>query len=214
MRSDYLSWSVAIVMSLLLHSLMFLNGGAQMGVDDVHAIRVPTITRLNFKQVTIEPVPEVKRQIENKIIEPVKTPATDPVVVKKKIAPIEPLAEVEPVRQVVTTSQNRGEQTDNSSDDASFKKRQQYLHELMRHIESYKYYPRAARKRAVEGSVKLSFVLRDDGRYEQLVLDSGEPLLRNAAQVTLESALPFPLPVEEIGLSRHIEFIMMYSLSD
>ena len=91
--------------------------------------------------------------------------------------------------------------------------RQQYLHKLLSHIESFKFYPRAARRRSLQGNVKISFILRDDGYYEQLTLDGGHTALVKAAQQALESAMPLPVPPKDIELSRQIEFSMVYSLT-
>ena len=92
------------------------------------------------------------------------------------------------------------------------RERQQYLHKLLSHIESFKFYPRAARKRLLEGDVKISFLLRDDGCYEQLSIDGRHTLLVNATRDALESAIPLPLPPKDIDISNKIEFVMAYSL--
>jgi len=214
MQSDYYSWSAAILLSLLLHSMLLLNGGAMMGADNVPVLQVPTITRLTFNQVVAKPVLDPPRPIEKKKIKPVKKIKPEPVPAKKQSQLVEQVPVVEPKRQVAAVPQSAGEQVINPTDGILERKRQQYLHELMKHIESFKYYPRAARRRAIEGNVTISLVLSGDGFYEQLELDGSPSILVKATETTLDSATPLPLPEDGVKLPKQIEFTMMYSLSD
>ena len=214
MQSDYASWGTAILVSMLLHSLIFMQSGARIGAENASVMQAPVITRLNFQMLEERPVPEAPPPVEKPRPKPVKKKKPEPVPLKKKTPPPKPVEKPEPVMQPVAQPQTRGQQVVQPSEGLLQRKRQQYLHELLRHIESYKFYPRAARRRALEGSVKVGFVLRDDGYYEQLVLDGRRKLLVNAARQALEAARPLPAPPRDIGLSRKIEFSMEFSLAD
>jgi periplasmic protein TonB len=218
--SEIVSWAVAILLSMLVHAMIFMHGSVRPGVQNAPVAESRHVTRLNFSQAVQEPVPEEPRPIEKPPPKPkpVKTskpkpkpkPETRPV---KKIQPPKPVEKAVPLRQTTSAAQVRGQQVSKSSDGLLQARRQQYLHELLSHIESFKFYPRAARRRAIEGDVKISFVLRDDGHYEQLVLDGDESMLVKAAREALESAVPLPAPPGDINLSGRIEFTMAYSLS-
>jgi len=119
----------------------------------------------------------------------------------------------EALAQATSPPPVQGRQVSRATDGLLQARRRQYLHELLSHIESYRFYPRAARRRSIQGDVNISFRLRDDGRYEQLELDGNESVLVSAAQQALESAVPLPAPPDGIGLSGRIEFTMAYSLT-
>jgi len=67
--------------------------------------------------------------------------------------------------------------------------------------------------RSLEGEVKVSFVLLDNGSYRQLKLDGGHPVLVKATRSALESAVPFPTPPKGMILPERLELTMSYSLA-
>lgn len=203
-----------------------------MDLEIPNVSRSPLITHLSFKQPVDSVVPDkpppVKQQpmpvkkiepkpIKKKIIKkkPVKKkPVKKKQIKKEKIVKrIEPVKKIEPVRQIAPAAQTQSQQVSRPSANLFQHERQQYLHKLLSHIESFKYYPRSARRRSLEGDVKVSFLLRDDGYHEQLKLDGRHSILVKAARQALESAMPLPLPPKDIGVSGQIEFVMAYSLS-
>ena len=213
MQSDFTIWSAAILLSLLAHSMMFMQSGAQMGVENALAVNEPRITRLSFNQPADRPVLDKPRPPEKKPARPVKK--AEPRLVKKEqyIEKTQAVKKTEPTRQLALPPKVQGRQVSHSSEGILQAKRQQYLHKLLSHIESFKFYPRSARRRLEEGEVKISFVLQDDGYYEQLELDGRQAVLVSATREALESARPLPVPPEDLSLSRQIEFIMEYSLT-
>jgi protein TonB len=213
MQSDAISWSVAILLSLLVHGMMLMQKGAQMGAENSPASEALHITRLNFSQVVEKPVLDEPRPIEKPPAKPAALSRPKPVGAAKKVQPLKRVEKTEPVRQTKSPPQVQGRKVSKSSDGLLQAKRQQYLHELLSHIESFKYYPRAARRRSIEGSVNISFILRDDGHYEQLELDGAEAILVNATRQAMESAAPLPAPPDDIVLSDRVEFTMAYSLA-
>jgi len=90
---------------------------------------------------------------------------------------------------------------------------QRYLGELLAHIERNKYYPRAARRRHVEGRVRVAFMLLDDGRIMDIKVDSGPGLLRSAARHTLERAVPMPRPPDDVDCPLAVRYEMRYRLN-
>ena len=222
MQSDTINWSAAILLSLLVHSMMFMSRGAQMGAESAPMLPSPLVTRLSFNNPLDRLVPDKPRPVEKKEpapeLKPVKKIEPEKVLPKppKKeeiIQQTEPIEKNEAVRQLASAPQVQGQQVSHSTEGLLQYERQQYLHKLLSHIESFKFYPRAARKRYIEGEVRVSFMLRDDGFYEGLVIDSGRGILANAAREAMESAMPLPVPPSNIDISRRIEFTMEYSLA-
>ena len=226
MHSDHFNWGVAILLSSLLYGAMFLQKGARMGTEISIAMPTPVITRLTFNQTAfnqevppeikpVKPQPRPKPKAELKPEpkpEPVKKTRPKAVAVKK-VKPVEKIEKNEPVKQAAATPQSHGQQVSVSSEKILQQKREQYLQKLLSHIESFKFYPRAARRRSMEGNVIIVFTLQDDGSYQQLVLDGKRSILVNATRMALEAATPLPVPTDDLAFSRQIKFTMVYSLS-
>lgn len=76
-----------------------------------------------------------------------------------------------------------------------------YLNQLRQQIGKEKFYPRQARHKAEEGTVKVGFVLHKNGEISdmKIVLSSGYQLLDQAALRAVKKASPFqPIP-EDLG---------------
>lgn len=87
-----------------------------------------------------------------------------------------------------------------------------YLSRLQAHIESYKYYPRSARKQGIQGAVGVRFELHEGGRISPAKCSGGHRLLRHAAERAIQDSLPLPAPPEKMRLPLDIHFEMHYTL--
>ena len=193
-----------------------------MGIEHQGITPSPLITRLTFSQKTeaiaeVPPVikPKIKPEVKPKVkpkTKPIKKSEPKPVTTKTP-KPAENIEKTETLKQTAAQPQPQGQQVSVSSERLLQQKRAQYLQKLLSHIESFKYYPLAARRRLIEGNVKISFTLQDDGSYEQLVLDGERSVLVNATRMALEAAVPLPAPTEGVELSGQIEFAMVYALT-
>jgi len=83
---------------------------------------------------------------------------------------------------------------------------------LLTHIEGYKFYPRAARRRGIEGEIRVSFTLLDNGKMKDLQVTGDQSVLVSAAQQAMEDAVPLPLPPSSMKLPRKIDISIVYSL--
>ncbi len=211
-RQDYATWTAGIMLSLAVHAGLFFNAGAQLGMAEATSASVPLTTRLNFNQ---EPKPEPVEEIKPEPVKPKHKPKPKPKpiepepVKQEKIIPPEP----EPVVQQIVKPQPKGQAT--QVKDALFIKRQQemYMHDLLTHIEGYKFYPRVARRRGIEGEVKVTFTLLANGKLKNMQLEGGQTVLRQAAKQAMEDAVPLPLPPSSMALPREIKIGIVYSLS-
>lgn len=191
-----------------------------MGIDNSPIMSPPLVTHLTFKQSvfnqsteTIADTPPVfnkpKPRRKPEAIKKIKPEAAT----IKKTHPLKKIEKTEPVKQTASRPQPQGQPASLSSKKILQQKRALYLQKLLNHIESFKFYPRAARRRAIEGDVKISFMLRDDGGYGQLVLNGERSVLINATRMALNAAIPLPTPDHDLELTRQIEFSMAYSLN-
>ena len=78
MQSDAINWSVAILLSLLVHSIILMGNGARMGKENAIVLQTPVITRLNFNQPVEETALDEPRPIEKKQPKPVKKVEAEP----------------------------------------------------------------------------------------------------------------------------------------
>ena len=89
--------------------------------------------------------------------------------------------------------------------------RQRYLARLLRHIDQFKRYPPVARRRRIEGDVRLVFVPTSAGEERGARALSGPPVLRRAALRALARARPLPLPPPGWGMEA-VRFTMRFRL--
>lgn len=87
-----------------------------------------------------------------------------------------------------------------------------YLRTLFAHIEARKYYPPSARRRHLEGQVRVSFTIDADGGVSDLKASEGHPQLEEAARQTVRSALPLPLPAGGVTLPFALSYRMDFRL--
>ncbi len=87
---------------------------------------------------------------------------------------------------------------------------------IMQHIEQYKTYPYIARKRHIQGKVKVSFDLQADGQIKNLILEGRHSILVRASRKAVKLALPMPMQGIDSLTSRmlplKLSFYMDYQL--
>jgi protein TonB len=101
-----------------------------------------------------------------------------------------------------------------SQDAAASSSRDHYLTSVLRAIEARKRYPTAARRRRLEGQVRVSFRLGRDGAVTGLKCAGGHPWLCRAATQAVAAAAPLPpLPPGLLGQAPlTVQFRMDYVL--
>ena len=211
----------AVALSLLLHGLLFLNfGGAPAGIKQP----IESVTRLSFLAPTPEPavVPEVMPEVieqkpEKKQLKPVPKPVKK-VAKKKVVKPVEKVvqekvSEPEPVVAAAAAPSVAAVSTPQIDEGLIKRETERYLTEVMAHIEQHKWYPKAARRRGIEGEVHVRFTLFPDGTARQLVVENGPSVLLAAAKQAVEKAVPMPTPPKAIHCPLECEFRMAFNLN-
>lgn len=211
-------WSSAFIMSLLLHLTLFWPGFFVLSAEDGKARQQAGVTRLSFrvaaKPPPPAPVPEVKPQPKQPPEPPKpKLPKPKPVEQKlvKQAVPVEPMAEVEPATEPVVDSTSVPLEVAGDPQQLEQAKRS-YLGQVLAHIESHKFYPRAARRRGLQGVIQVSFVLHKNGRITNLMLEDGHEVLRMAVAEAMQAALPLPLPPRDVPCPLRVNFSMEFKL--
>ncbi len=229
-RYDRVIWAGAVVVSALLHGLLFFNTGSVAGNSKpVKSER--TVTRVSFRSVTAPQTPQVAAEaarevevIEAREQEPQPKPKPLKKAPRAKTLRQPETKPAQPERQEQMPSAVSTVEAENSpaatevvsgtvEDPALIEKaKQEYLRRLMTHIEACKEYPRAARRRRIEGDVRVSFSLQAEGGVAALQAEGGHRLLAGAARQAVECATPMPPPPENLVLPWQVSFTMRFSL--
>jgi protein TonB len=209
-------WSGAVIVSLGLHLALFWPGAFTLSADEGKARQPVGATRLSFrvaaKPQPLAPVPEVKpqpkppeppkpRPPEPKPVEPRPVKKSVPAEVVQASEP-EPVAESAPAPVETAGDPLQQEQA-----------RQHYLGQLLAHIEGHKFYPRAARRRGLQGVIQVSFVLHENGQISEIMLEHGHEVLRRATEEAVHAALPLPLPTPDVVCPLRVSFGMEFKLN-
>lgn len=208
--------AAAFAVSAVIHAAWFIQFGGTTGVRQAeHPVR-NTVTRLSFSApmpVTppehVKPKPKPKPKLKPKQKHKQK-PKARPRPVKKKPRPRpvkksvfkprpEPVPELEETHESDVPVQAATTPTAVSSTQAIdegliVRDRQRYLAQIMARIEKHKWYPPAARRRGLEGNMRIRLFLSSDGSIRSIVVEGGHRLLRFATRRAVEEASPLPEP--------------------
>jgi protein TonB len=224
------SFFVAAVISIAVHA----TAAVYLGHYDAPFADQPQ-SAASVMQISLAPTRPAAPQPEP-ILPPIPEPEPPPPPLPGKPVPKpevrrEPLPEPEPVIEPVPVSNAVPETTELVEEPiaastyteapvdkpaldqvALANERESYLLRMLAHIDSHKFYPRKARRRGMEGEIKIAFYLRKDGSIRDLQITGGSRVLRRAAKQAVQKALSLPPPPESMHLQEQIRFGMVYRL--
>ena len=223
---DIKPWLVSLTLAVMVHAsvLLYWDGSIQPGISS--DINEPQTIHLSFSKVVVDvPVPEKKlsKPVHQKKVTLKKT-ETKKLETKKADIPRSEVVRVnKPETQLSETAKNESREkvSERESQLVSPQQarpapdrqvQQAYLLRLVRHIEKFKFYPGAARRRGVEGFVSIRFIISQQGEVMSLELSSPQRILKQAAEEAIHSAEPLPLPDEAGLVNQQIQFKMHYAL--
>ena len=221
-HAEHSSFIVAAVISLAVHAtaVVYLEHYASPLADQPQStVSLMQISLAPARPAAPEPEPETRPRPEP----PPPPPAPKPEVRKKPLP--DPVIEPPPASTEVAETTELIEEQIATSDyvEAPVDKpalaqvalqdeRESYLLRLLEHIDNHKFYPRIARRRGVEGEIKVAFYLRKDGSISNLQVTGGSKVLRKAAKQAVQQSLSLPPPPDSIPLQEQIRFGMVYRL--
>jgi len=228
-------WSLrvgALLASLLLHGLLFWDTGSTAG-NNAQQQAKRTVTHVSFRSAAApQTAPQPQKEVAAKPPEAEVTEAPEPSPVPqppkreqraKKARQLKPTTEPTP-QQEISPSVPTTEEAEKSpvaaetvagtvQDPALIEQaKQEYLRRLMAHIEAHKEYPRAARRRRIEGDVRVVFTLHRGGAVSGVNTEGGHHLLAEAARIAVERATPMPAPPETLSLPWEVAFTMRFTI--
>jgi protein TonB len=231
---------VAVAVSVALHAIWFVQSGGVPGAMQANTPTRTTVTRLTFatpepvarpepvalQEPVMEPLPKPDPVVQKPKPIPVKKPKPvkkkQPVLkAKRKTKPVtekidKPSVPVEPVQVAsapAAASPAAMVPAAPAIDEGLIEReRQRYLASLMAHIEQYKWYPKSARRRRIEGMVHVDFTLFADGSTSDISVKNASPVLLAAAREAVAKAVPMPPPPAVIDCPMKCEFKMSFNL--
>ncbi len=185
----------AIAISILLHGavVFFVLKETSMSADMIMAEQ-PIVTQIRLDYIP-EPEPEQKKEPE---------PEPDPEPTPR------PKPKPKPKPKVKKQPKAQPEQKEIKS--ASPQKRHAYLSSLIRKIERNKFYPRPARRRNLQGKIRVNVTVLCNGNISGLSVSGGHKLLKDAAAQAVRKAAPFSSPPGGVGCPLPISYSMKFSV--
>lgn len=203
----------AIAASLALHGALLLQTGGSTGSLESPE-RAESITRLSFSK----PAPVPESMTEKPQPEPEIKPEPKPEPEKKALKKAKELPKEEkpeptpPAEMAAATPAEQATQAPQLDEGMVQSRTKAYLATVIAHIERHKWYPKAARRRGIQGHVEVEFMLLPDGTIRAAAVDNGPELLLDAARKTLERAAPLPQPPPDIHCPIKCSFRMQFAL--
>ena len=222
-----LGWRlVAVAASLFLHLLVVLEWSERQLIAAATPVQSPQplFVQVDFPQPVSDavmppaetPPPRVEKPPEPKPKpEPRPTPKPKPVPKPKPEPRPKPdtLAATEPVKTPAPASEPAPvSPPPPAAARQAVEVREAYLARLLAEIEKNKFYPSIARRKNLQGTIRVSFRLGCDGRVDRLDVQGKHSLLRKAAGKAVEASIPLPEVPPEIDCPFQVDYAMAYSL--
>lgn len=185
----------AIAISILLHGavVLLVLKESTMSADTIMTEQ-PVVT-----QIRLDFVPEPEPVVEP---EPEPEPETKPT----------PRPKPKPKPKPKKKKQRKAQMAQKEIKSGSPKKRHAYLSSLIRKIERNKFYPRSARRRNLQGKIRVSVNVRCNGSISGLRVSGGHKLLKDAAAKAVRKAAPFQRPPSGVGCPLPISYSMKFKV--
>ncbi len=172
------------------------------------------------KQKKVQKVEPFHKKVIKKFVKVKKTPVKKPEILQNKVPVKEEIKEKEAeiIKKIATPAEQKPQRekktkiVKNEIFEKKISDKEQYIKEnlakIYNLIKENLYYPRTARKRGIEGSVTVRFILHKDATVTQITtISSNSGILTRAAIKTIaELSGKFPKPSSELMLSVPIRY--------
>ncbi|WP_455756173.1 TonB family protein [Sulfurimonas sp.] len=186
-------------------------------IKEVHVSVITQVASQKQKQKIkeekkVKPKPKTKPKPKPKPIpqpvkeEPISEPFEEPVKEKTTDENVEPVEEVAKV--VDTTTETKSEI--NSAVIAV--KRDIFIADLIKRINSNKSYPNMARRRHIEGIVDVRFKILMDGNVNDIEITSGRKIFRRSAIQAIDKSFPIDIDTSIFDFPKEFKIKIAYIL--
>jgi len=165
----------------------------------------------------VEKEPEVKKEvIPEPVVEKITPKTVQKVEKKKPVKKEKKKTRKKPIKKKVSkkktsqkkTSQRQASKQQNHSSKAE---RNKFWNALRRKIDSHKFYPRIAKKRGMEGIVKVKFTILANGNVGHITVQ-GPKIFHNSAKNAVKSTFPISVKKAPIALPASINITLRYQM--
>ena len=153
-----------------------------------------------------EPKPKPKPKLEPKPI---------PELVEKNL--ISETLEDEPASEPVKAEQTKNKKLPSKTNatinkDMTEAKKQIFLADLIKRINSNKSYPHTARRRSVEGTVEIEFMILADGNVKDIKIISGKKIFKKSATDAIRNSFPVKIDSTLFSFPKKFKINITYIL--
>ena len=229
-------WGTALSAAIAVHALAFAvwywvpDAPIDAGAGGISIALAPAVSvRDDQAQTEVletqEPLPIEEQPVVRPLPEPDPQPVLEPVIetrvqpVERALEPREAQPAASSAPAAVSTASNQAS-TGNAAAEVGVgnaNAKADYVALIADRLARFKRYPRAARRRGLQGVAKLAFTVRRDGAlvtYE-IVQSAGYQVLDREVQSTLERALPMPpFPPELLGQTLDVIVPIRFELTN
>lgn len=190
----------ALFFSIVIHGIFFIQTHRNYPASVAQAEKVST-------RITVSIVyPREKKRIE--VVE-TKFELGNKNRVKRDVKNTQQDVVLEPAQQAAQKINAKVHRDQNNKKNIV---KENFISQLLNHIERHKYYPRMARSRGIEGDINVSFRLMTDGNITDLVVNGEQAVLRHAANGAINKAVPMPSCPKEINCPIHVNYVMQFQI--
>ena len=91
-------------------------------------------------------------------------------------------------------------------------KRNLFIEQMRQAIDKNKIYPNSARRRAIEGEVKMSFTLQADGSVRDVQMLLGKSIFEDSAKEAIAKSFPLHVEKELFSFPKEFQITLVYTL--
>ncbi len=167
----------------------------------------PVVEPENIK----EPVPEEEPEVKE---EPVPEPVVEKAIPKPIVKEVDkkPKTKVKKKVRKKTAKKKRSRQKASSrGSNISPAQKNQFLAHIRDKINKHKSYPRIAKRRGMQGTVKVEFTILSNGNVGNISV-SGPKVFHSSARNAVESAFPINVKGAPISLPKSINITLLYQI--
>lgn len=167
-----------------------------------------------------KPKPIVKtKAVEKKVIKKkivVKKKIVKKKIIKKKVVKKKSIVKKKVIKKVskpqgVASTKTTHKQKRNQKPQASSAQKKSFWSKVRKKIEKHKYYPRIAKKRGMEGVVKVKFTILASGKVSNVSV-SGSKMFHSSAKEAVQNAFPISTKNIPITLPKSVTLPLHYRI--
>jgi len=160
------------------------------------------------KPIVVEPKPipkQINKKPDNKIFKPVSTLVQTEKAIENKI--VKKIYIKKKISNKKLTS-NTTEITNNITE----AKKQNFIADLIKRINRNKSYPRVARRRSIQGTIEMKFIIQMDGRVKDIQVISGKNIFKKSAIKAIKSSFPINIDAKLFSFPKNFKIKINYIL--